>query len=81
MGAERGAGRGFLLRVGEDGHGEFLVRDSETGEWLGDLSEERAARAEAEAARAEAEAERDAAEERARALEAELERLRGSVEE
>ena len=61
----------FYWRVDEDRHGEFLVRDSDTGEWLGDLSEERAARAKAEVARAEAEA-------RARALEAELERLRGS---
>ncbi len=61
----------FYWRIGEDGHGEFLVRDSETGEWLGDLSEERAARMAAEA-------ERDAAEARARALEAELERLRRS---
>lgn len=64
----------FYWRVGEDGHGDFLVRDSDTGEWLGDLSEERTARMAAEA-------ERDAAEERARALEAELERLRGSVGE
>lgn len=68
----------FYWRIGEDGHGEFFVRDSEAGEWLGDLSEERAARAEAEVARLAAEAERDAAEARARALEAELERLRGS---
>ncbi len=59
----------FYWRVGSDGYGEFLVRDSETGEWLGDLSEERAARlAETEA--------RLAAEARARELEAELERLR-----
>lgn len=46
----------------DDGYGEFLVRDSETSEWLGDLSEERAARLAAEA--------------RARELEVELERLR-----
>ncbi len=68
----------FYWRVGEDGYGEFLVRDSETGEWLGDLSEERAARVEAEMARVEAEAERDSAEARANELEAELERLRGA---
>ena len=60
----------FYWRVGADGYGEFLVRDSETGEWLGDLSEEREARLAAEA-------ERDAAADRARELEAELERLRG----
>ena len=57
----------FYWRVGEDGFGEFLVRDSETGEWLGDLSEERAARFAAEA--------------RAEAAEAELERLRRSAGE
>ena len=61
----------FYWRVGDDGYGEFLVRDSETGEWLGDLSEERAARLAAEEARLAAEA-------RARELEAELERLRRS---
>ena len=60
----------FYWRVGDDGYGEFLVRDSETGEWLGDLGEERAARLAVEA-------ERDAAEARARELEAEVERLRG----
>ena len=61
----------FYWRVGDDGYGEFLVRDGETGEWLGDLSEERAARLAAEEARLAAEA-------RARELEAELERLRRS---
>lgn len=60
-------GMDFYWRVGEDGYGEFLVRDSETGEWLGDLSEERTARLAAEA--------------RAQELEAELERLRRSAEE
>ena len=59
----------FYWRVGEDGFGEFLVRDSETGEWLGDLSEERAARLVAES-------ERDAAKARAEAAEAELKRIR-----
>ncbi len=59
----------FYWRTGDDGYGEFLIRDSKTGEWLGDLSEERAARlAETEA--------RLAAEARARELEAEVERLR-----
>ena len=68
----------FYWRVGDDGYGEFLVRDSETGKWLGDLSEERAARlAEREARLAEREA-RLAAEARARELEAELERMRRS---
>lgn len=64
----------FYWRIGSDGYGEFLVRDSETGEWLGDLSEERAARLTAEEARL-------AAETRARELEAELERLRRSAGE
>ena len=61
----------FYWRVGDDGYGEFLIRDSETGEWLGDLNEERTARLAAEEARLAAEA-------RARELEAELERLRRS---
>ena len=69
-------GLDFYWRVGDDGYGEFLVRDSETGEWLGDLSEERAARMAAEVERDVAEAGREAAEERARELEAELERIR-----
>ncbi len=67
----------FYWRVGEDGYGEFLVRDGETGEWLGDLSEERAARLAAEAATLAESAARLAAEARAQELEAELERLRG----
>lgn len=53
----------------EDGISVFPLRDSETGEWLGDLREERALRQDAEA-RAQA------AEARNRELEAELERLR-----
>ena len=53
----------------EDGLGRFLLRDSETGEWLNNLPEERQARlAEREA--------RLAAEARTRELEEELERLR-----
>ncbi len=59
----------FYWRVGDDGYGEFLIRDGETGEWLGDLNEERTARLAAEEARLVAEA-------RARELEAELERIR-----
>ena len=79
----------FYHRV-EDGISWFLLKDSETGEWLGDLSEEVEAHAETEAARREAEAraqsaeqaqsqEREArlaAEARNRELQAELERLR-----
>ena len=53
----------------EDGISVFPLRDSETGEWLGDLGEERALRQDAEA-RAQA------AEARNRELQAELERLR-----
>jgi Uma2 family endonuclease len=53
----------------EDGVGDFLVRDSGTGEWLNDLAGERAAREVAEA-RAQA------ADARAEAAEAELDRLR-----
>ena len=53
----------------EDGISVFPLRDSETGEWLGDLGEERALRQDAEA-RAQA------AEARNRELQAELARLR-----
>ncbi|MXY46082.1 MAG: Uma2 family endonuclease [Chloroflexi bacterium] len=64
----------FCHRV-EDGISWFLLRDSATGEWLADLSEEIEAHADTEAARlAEREA-RLAAEARNRELEAELERL------
>ena len=59
----------FYHRV-EDGISWFLLRDSATGEWLGDAGEEREARL--------LERERRlAAEARNRELEAELERLRG----
>ena len=58
----------FYYRV-EDGIGKFLLRDSETGEWLNTLSEEIAARQAAEARAREAEA-------RNQKLQAELERLR-----
>ena len=84
----------FYHRV-EDGISWFLLRDSETGEWLGDLSEEVAAHAQTEAARHAAEmraqdeqqmrlAEEEArqeAEARNRELEAELERLRRQLEQ
>ena len=60
----------FYYRVDEDGYGAFLLRDSETGEWLNDLGGEIAARQAAEA-RAQA------AEARNRELQAELDRLRG----
>lgn len=59
----------FYHRV-EDGISWFLLRDSATGEWLGDAGEERDRRLEEQEARL-------AAEERNRELEAELERLRG----
>ena len=58
----------FYHRV-EDGISWFLLRDSATGEWLGDLREEIEAHAETEARLQEQEA-------RNRELEAELERLR-----
>ena len=57
----------------EHGLSTFMLRDSVTGEWLGDLGEERGLRQDAEA-RAEA------AEARNRELEAELERLRQGEE-
>ena len=38
----------FYYRVDEDGYGIFLLRDSETGEWLNTLSDEIAARQAAE---------------------------------
>lgn len=73
----------FYWRMDDKGYGIFLLRNSETGEWLNDLSGEIAAHAKAEAARQEAEVaraqERDArlaAEQRNRELQAELERLR-----
>ena len=66
----------FYHRV-EDGISWFLLRDSATGEWLGDAGEEREGRlAEREARLLERER-RLAAEARNRELEAELERLRG----
>ena len=73
----------FYWQVDDEGYGVFLLRNSETGEWLNDLSGEIAARraaearaAEEEAARRDAEAARMAAEQRNRELQAELERLR-----
>ena len=60
----------FYYRVDEDGYGAFLLRDSETSEWLNDLGGEIAARQAAEG-RAQA------AEARNRELQAELDRLRG----
>ena len=59
----------FYHRV-EDGISWFLLRDSATGEWLGDLSEEVEAHAETEAARQAAEAARRVAEARAQEEEA-----------
>ena len=58
----------FLYRV-EEGYGRFLLRDSESGEWLHTLEESEAARQAAEAAR-------QAAEERARLLQVELDSMR-----
>ena len=63
----------FYYRVDEDGYGAFLLRDSETGEWLNDLGGEIAARQAAEA-RAQA------AEARNRELQAELDRLRQQLD-
>ena len=57
----------FYYRVDEDGFSAFLLRNSETGEWLNDLGGEIAARRAAEA--------------RNRELLAELERLRRNKEE
>ena len=79
----------FFCRV-EDGIGRFSLRDSATGEWLNNLSDEIAAHAETEASRqaavaqasearaeaANARAQSRAAEARAAAAEAEVERLR-----
>ncbi len=58
----------------------FKLRDSVTGEWLGDLGEEVAAHAQTEAARQAAEARAQDAEARNRELRAELERLRRGEE-
>ncbi len=63
----------FYHRI-EESISVFLLKDSETGEWLGDLGEEVAAHAETEAAR-------QAADARNRELEAELDRLRRQLEE
>ena len=63
----------FYFSVDDDGYGAFLFRDSETGEWLNDLSGEIAARQAAEARAQTAEA-------RVRELQAELERLRQGEE-
>ena len=85
-------GLDFYWRVVESGYGEFLIRDSETGEWLENLSEEREVRIAAEAraqleqegriaAEARARSEREGrivAEARAQEAEAELEKLRRS---
>ena len=65
----------FYHRV-EENISIFLLRDSITGKWLGDLDEEIEAHAETEAARQEAEARAQAAEARNQELQAELERLR-----
>ena len=72
----------FYHRI-EEGISTFLLKDSETGEWLGDLGEEVAAHAETEAARQAAETQAQIAETRAQAaearnqeLQAELDRLR-----
>ena len=65
----------FYRRL-EDGISVFPLRDSVTGEWLGDLSEEIAAHAQTKSDRQAAEARAEAAEARNRELQAELERLR-----
>ena len=72
----------FYHRI-EEGTSVFLLKDSQTGEWLGDLSEEtearQAAQTQAQAAQTQAqiaETRAQAAEARNRELEAELERLR-----
>ena len=54
----------------EDGLSTFMLRDSATGEWLGDLSEEVEAHAQTKAARQEAEARAQEAEARAQEAEA-----------
>ena len=65
----------FYHRV-EDGISWFLLRDSATGDWLGDAGEEREGRLAAEAELAERETRLAEQEARNRELEAELERLR-----
>ena len=65
----------FYHRV-EDDISWFLLRDSATGEWLGDAGEERDRRLEEQEARLVAEARLAEQEARNRELEAELERLR-----
>ena len=60
----------------EGGLSAFTLRDSVTGEWLGDLSEEIAAHGQTEYARQAAEARARATEARNRELQAEVERLR-----
>ena len=63
----------FYYLVEDDGRGEFLVRDSLTGEWLNTLGTERTLRQDAEARAQAAEAQN-------RELQAELERLRQGEE-
>ena len=60
----------FYYREEEEGYGTFLLRDSETGEWLNDLSGEIAARQAAEFRAHEAEARNRASETRAHEAEA-----------
>ena len=59
----------FYYRVDEDGYGAFLLRDSDTGEWLHDLSGEIASRRVAEFRAHEAEARTHEAEARAQSAE------------
>ena len=60
----------FYYRPADEGLGAFLLRDSESGEWLHDLSEERNARAAAEAQATAAEAQVVVAEAQALAAQA-----------
>ena len=64
----------FYYRVEDGPYGAFLLRDSDTGEWLNDLAAEQAARQAAEARAQDAEA-------RNRELQAELERMRRQIEQ
>ena len=74
-------GLDFYYHIDEDGYGEFLLRDSITGEWISTLGREAAARrAEVDARRAEADA-RQAEAARADRAEAEVIKLRQRLQE
>ena len=70
----------FHYRAESGGIGIFLLRDSDTGEWLNTLSDEIAARQQAESARQQAEVRAQEAEAHNQELQAELDRLRRQLD-